>query len=265
MKNLLLIFVLALAVGGGGWYVWQGWNKPAIDLTSGNLDLPELEKLSEAEKLPEVPVSANDDKPVSDFFDLKALALKIISRPIVVTAPISERSKNDVLVKLDEFIKLIKENYDYPYAWYDLGAYRKLIGDYIGAVEAYQFVVQIRPQDPTAYINLGDLYGFYLKDYEKSEQSFLSVINIDPANINAYRQLATIYEYRFKEKAMEAENIFLLGIKFNPREVSLKVLLGQYYERQGRLADALKYFEEALKLDPKNQSLKQDIDRLKAS
>ena len=61
----------------------------------------------------------------------------------------------------------------------------------------------------------------------------------------------------------EAEKIFLLGIKSNPGEVSLKILLGQYYERRGQLTDALRYYEEALKLNPNNQSLKQEISRLK--
>jgi tetratricopeptide (TPR) repeat protein len=140
-----------------------------------------------------------------------------------------------------------------------------VIGDYEGAVEAYEFVVQIRPKDYVAYANLGDLYGFYLKNYPKSEQSFLAVINNDPEAINVYNQLATIYEYGFKEKIQEAENILLLGMKSNPKIAAFKILLAQYYERQGRKADALKYFEEALKLDSVNQSLQQDVLRLKSN
>ena len=165
MKKISL-FLIGLLALSGSWYFWQGFNKPAVDLASDNLKLPEV---AEPLQTP-APVPANSDQSVSD---LKALALKIVSRPITVMVPLSENSKNDALTKLDEFIKLIKEDYDNSYAWYDLGAYRKLIGDYVGSAEAYQFAAQIRPQDSIAYTNLGDLYGFYLKDYEKSEQNFL--------------------------------------------------------------------------------------------
>ena len=54
-----------------------------------------------------------------------------------------------------------------------------------------------------------------------------------------------------------------MGIKSIPGSATLKILLAQYYERRDRKADAIKYYEDALGLDPNNQSLQQDINRLK--
>src|SRR3989344_5991438 len=99
MKKISL-FLIGLLALSGSWYFWQGFNKPAVDLASDNLKLPEV---AEPLQTP-APVPANSDQSVSD---LKALALKIVSRPITVMVPLSENSKNDALTKLDEFIKLI--------------------------------------------------------------------------------------------------------------------------------------------------------------
>lgn len=252
MKKLtiaILAVILAIAVWQIGYY-WK--RQPVSNLDNGN-NLPVEEKTSTSS-----PKAAVND-------DLRGLSLKIIARPIVVGLNLSESSKNQAVGKIKELNDLIKQNYDYPEAWQDLGAYRRLIGDYEGAIAAWNFVGLIRPKNYVSYNNLGDLYAFYLKDYDKGEQNFLKSISNEPANINAYVQLATLYEDAYQSREKDAENILLLGINANPSVAGLKVLLGQYYERQGRKGDALKYFEEALQLDPNNKSLAQDISRLKGN
>ena len=180
----------------------------------------------------------------------------------MVKIQLSESSKNQAIGKIQDLVKLIEKKYDYIEARYDLGAYRKLIGDYDGAIEAYDFVIKILPKDEIAYVNLGDLYGFYLKDYGNAEKNFLAAISINPGSVNAYSQLAAIYEYGFNGKAQVAESLLLSGVKSNPSNAPLKILLAQYYERRDRKSDALEYFKEALILDPGNESLKEDIENL---
>src|SRR3989344_422819 len=165
MKRLLFIlFLLVLIAAGAAWYVNR---RAASDFKDSSAGAPNQSPSTTT--FPSLAVdAANDIKE-----QLRIQSLKIVARPILVKIQLSESSKNQAIGKIQDLVKLIEKKYDYIEAWYDLGAYRKLIGDYDGAIEAYNFVIKIRPKDEIAYVNLGDLYGFYLKDYENSEKNFL--------------------------------------------------------------------------------------------
>lgn len=262
-KGLLFSVLILLLIGAGFWYFKL---IPGLEIADDvdQTNPSDQENFGELIIEPEIEKSV-PARPVGENSELKALAEKIIASPIVIKAQLSDSLKKQATDKLNETISAIRENYDYPNAWYDLGAYRKLIGDYDGAIDAWSFIGLIRPNDYIIYNNLGDLYSFVLKDYAKGESNFLKAISNNPANINGYTQLATLYEYAYKEKSAQAESILLLGIKSNPKDVGLKITLAQYYERNNRIADALKYFEEAAKLDPANKLLQEEVDRLKNS
>ena len=250
-----------MLAGGGIWYFgFISDQEATVDINQ--INLPEQEDSAEivAESAVETDVSA---EPVGENRGMKTLAMELIERPAIFRAQLSDAAKKQAADKINESMSMIQQNYDYPDAWYDLAAYRKLIGDYEGAIEAWNFIGLIRPKDYIYLNNLGNLYAFDLKDYKKGEISFLKAIGNNSENINGYLQLATLYEYAYKEKSAEAENILLLGIKFNSKDAALKIALAQYYERSGRKADALKYFEEALKLDPSNGPLQEGINKLK--
>ena len=193
---------------------------------------------------------------------LRAEASKIISRPISVKIQISDSSRKNALAKLDELVKLIKGKYDYANAWYDLGAYRMVIGDYDGAIDAYKFVVLIRPSDYVGYANLGDIYMNYLKNYILAEENFLKAIQNNPAYISGYVELAALYENYFKDGRQKAEDLFLLGIKRNTENLYLKVHLAEFYERTDKKLEALALFREILSLDPNNKSVEAEVTKL---
>ena len=263
VKKILFLAVILLLIGGGLWYFKLIPGREIAE-NADQSDLLDQENSGELIVEPEIDMGVSAE-PAGENQELKALAEKIIGSPIVVSAQLSDGSKKQAIDKLNETISIIRQNYDYPNAWYDLGAYRKLIGDYDGAIDAWNFIGLIRPKDYILYNNLGDLYSFVLKDYVKGEANFLKAISNNPENVNGYTQLATLYEYAYKEKSAEAEIILLLGIKSNSKDVGLKITLAQYYERNNRKADALKYFEEAAKLDPANNSLQEEVSRLKNS
>ncbi|MBI4992181.1 MAG: tetratricopeptide repeat protein [Candidatus Harrisonbacteria bacterium] len=254
MKRILLILLLAFLIGIVTWYIWKDFqiaennSQPAVSspvITNG--------------------LSTSTEVIRSDNQEFKTRALKLVEGPILVKAALGDRARNQAENKIKELTGLIKNNYNDMAAWLDLGAYRKLIGDYEGAAEAWEFVSEIRPQNFVSFHNLGDLYGFYLEDYPKAESNFLKSIENNSANIDAYIQLAAIYEFHYPEKRDQIENLFLTGIKLNPADYNLKIALGNYYKNLGRKAEALQYWGEALKLNPDNKSLQNDISNLKNS
>lgn len=227
MKNLFLILLLAIVIGVAGWY----FNSAREDLLPVNLGLPENLPINSGieESIAEKVVVKQENLPASDGEEvLKTRAAEIISRPITISAPLLETDRKQAKEKIKEMIDLIKIDYDNIYAWYDLGAYRRVIGDFEGAAEAWTFGALIRPKDFVSYHNLGDLYGFYMKDYPKSEKNYLKSIQNNPQNIQAYLDLATIYESVYKEKTDQVENILLQGLQANPGNANLQAALDNY-------------------------------------
>lgn len=217
MRNLFLFLLLAAVIAIGSWYLKLEQKVSPVT----NFELPE--------NLSAVPIVQKENRPAPDNKEvLKTMAAEIIARPIMVNAPLSEADRKRAEGKLKELVYLIQADYDNIYAWYDLGAYRRVIGDFDGAAEAWTFGTLIRPKDYISYHNLGDLYGFYVKDYSKSEENYLKSIQNNPKNVQAYLDLATIYESVYKEKINQVESILLQGLQANPGNSRLQSTLEDY-------------------------------------
>lgn len=255
MKNLsILLGVLAVlaAVVFGVRYVLPKGELPVIEKTD-DLSKAVTASSSPAEVIPEREKSVNEL--------LRSAAMRIVDKPITVKIDMSDAAKQLAVKKIKEISDMIRANYDYANQWYDLGAYRKMIGDYIGADEAWSFVSSIRPDDSIALHNLGNLY-YDLKNYLKAEQYFLASIDKNPQNVDAYIQLTAIYTYNDLAKTSLIEPLLLKGITLNPKEPNLMIALGKYYQNKGNFEGARNYFEQALKLNPKNTALEQEIQLL---
>ncbi len=227
MKKMLIIILLIFAVGVAAWYLryYSDLQPPAAQpLNESAVLTPSADAVQEV--LP-------DDSAAKKAALLRAEALKIVSRPVSVKISISETSRKNSLAKIEEMTNLIKDNYDYANAWYDLGAYRMVIGDYEGAIDAYGFVNLIRPDDYIGYANLGDIYGFYLKNYPLAEENFLKALRNNPAYISGYVDLAALYEGSFDGGRKRAEDLLLAGLRANPQNDYLNAKLAEFYERTG--------------------------------
>ena len=253
MKKGIIIFIILALAGIGLWLergsvrFWDGL-KPAsqTELSEGQLNSE-----PKATSSPVVSIQAKEKAA------LQARASIIVSKPISVRAQLADLVKNQAIDKIKQVSELIKADYDLDSQWLELAAYRKLIGDYDGAIEAWDFLSLIRPQNYISYNNLGDLYAFTLKDYDRGEQNFLKSISNNPENVNAYMQLVTIYEATIQPNKIEP--LLLSGIKSNSANPTLNILLARYYAGQKRFNEALAYYEAAARLDPNNQPLEDEM------
>ena len=143
---------------------------------------------------------------------------------------------------------------DDPTAWLGQGILKKNAGDYKGAKEAWEHVVKIRPEDHVAYNNLGDLYQHYLKDYPKAEFYLKKTVELKPDYLQGYTNLHDLYRIFYKEKSGLADDILLEGIKNNPQDYYLRIVLASYYKDRGDKINARKSYEEALSLNPPNKA-----------
>jgi tetratricopeptide (TPR) repeat protein len=109
---------------------------------------------------PEIPDIPDLDRPVE-------------IREGIVSPDVAEETKE----RIAELSSQLEEDPDFFSGWIELGSLRKLIEDYEGAKEAWEYVTVIRPKSTIAFLNLGNLYAYHLEDSKKAEEYFLVAID----------------------------------------------------------------------------------------
>jgi Tfp pilus assembly protein PilF len=190
-----------------------------------------------------------------------------LDRPVTVPATFPTETAQPMRKEIANIVTQLKADPASVELWLALGLRRQEIADYEGAREIYEYVTRLAPSDSTAYINLGNLYHLYLKDFASSEQNFLKALERDRKVALVYLNLHDLYRYSYKINTTAAVDILKQGIKENPEMVDLYVRLAAYYKAQGKRADAKKYYEQAqnLAIASGNTALREAIGKELAS
>ena len=128
----------------------------------------------------------------------------------------------------DVLLEAIGWDLSQPTFYKALAETRIKLGDGGGAIEAYERVLEVEPDDVSAHLQLGILYG-EKGVLDRAEQEFLQILELDKENYFAHNNLANIYElagYRGKTiEELEAS----LGINPDQPEIvrRLKDLKGR--------------------------------------
>jgi len=181
VKILIGLIILLFAVGVG-YYIWH-------DLTKNKQ--PETEQKTE-----------------------QKMSVPDLNRPINITANLPEDAQKIAREKIEKLTAELKQNSALFENWLVLGVYRKMIGDFEGARECWEYAAFLAPQSSIPFNNLGDLYANYLKDNKKAEENFLIAIKNGPDQIYIYRSFYEFYRYTMKDNA-KAKQILEQGISAN--------------------------------------------------
>ncbi|MBI2039021.1 MAG: hypothetical protein HYT22_01945 [Candidatus Niyogibacteria bacterium] len=200
-RMLVFVIFLIAAFGISGWYIWD--RIPNSDsLRKGTTTDEGLKNLISEE-------NAKDSASEEDVKELIKAQMPSLTREIPADA------NADAVSKITAVIKTLTENYDYLQGWLNLGIFRKAANDYNGAIEAWKFATILRPKSSTAFLNLGDLYGWYLKDNAKAEQYLLAGIAAEPNSVYPYYKTYEFYVDIMKDTA-KARKVLQDGIASNP-------------------------------------------------
>ncbi len=158
-------------------------------------------------------------------------------------------------------IRLAKNPADLD-GWLRVGVLKKFFNNYLGARDAWEYAKIVAPEGHIAYYNLGNLYGAYLNDFSRAEENYLEAVRLSRLPY-LYLNLADFYRVFYKEKSGLAETVLLEGIKNNPDDSGLKLALANYYRDAGKTAEAIKYYEEVLKIEPANADVQKELEKIK--
>lgn len=148
--------------------------------------------------------------------------------------------------------------------WLYLGVLKKGAGDYEGARDVFIYAGQIRPQSSTPFVNLADLYAYFLNESAKAEASLQTAIANDPNDYNLYLALADIYRYKFTDGGAKYEQTLLAAVAKFPDNANLIAPLAAYFRDTNQTAKAIQWYKELVRLSPDNAQARQDLAALEA-
>ena len=159
----------------------------------------------------------------------------------VGTAFLEKYQKN--LAAIAERLEKNPANHD---DWMAVAYIKKLFNNYIGAEDAWEYAKVVNPENPIAYFNLGELYGYELYNPVKAEENYRSALRLNPYHFEYYVGLANFYKDVVKSPE-KAEATLLAALEKIPHtEPNLFAAIGAFYRGENNYTKAIEYFEKAL-------------------
>jgi excisionase family DNA binding protein len=123
-----------------------------------------------------------------------------------------------------------------------------LRGEFPKAAYILEEVVKQHPHYGLAYWQLGTIYGYY-GNYHDAERAFKESIRLNPDYVPSLHNLGMVYNYLGYGDAIE---VLTRAIELDPDHADTYYQLGYAYLLRSKNEEAVKYFQEALSLDPKH-------------
>lgn len=176
----------------------------------------------------------------------------------------TEEQKARLYATIDTNGRAVKSNPSFFDGWMQIGLLKKIIGDFEGARDAWEYAGVIQSKNSLSFSNLGELYWRYLHEYVKSETNFRISIKHKPEDIQNYVSLAELYHYSYKEKADLADDVLREGLQNNPDDGTLMRRLAYLYEQRNEWARALEWWERVLASAQNDEEVKAKIKKVEA-
>lgn len=206
MRNKIVLGLVILALAGGaGYYIYSDLVKHRVSDNMPDNNGVGVDGTGDF-KVEQIPI---EDKNARDS------ASRILDKPINIAADLPEDARKIARENIEKLIVELKQNPNSFDLWLELAIYRKMISDYEGAKEIWEYTSKMVPNDAISFNNLGDLYAYYLKDSVKAEENFLKALKNGTDQIYIYRNAHDFYLNVMKDKA-KAKRILEDGIKVNP-------------------------------------------------
>ena len=166
-----------------------------------------------------------------------------------------EWSRVEVAWELEEWAELLEAAEalthrfpGYAEAYACVGTASVALKRYDRAATAYQRVIQLEPDNPVAWINLGNAYCLQGKD-DDALGVFQKIVKMRPNFLVAWTKLGEI-DCR-QGKFSDAISVWRQAAELSADDPTIWANLGVSYEGQGKLDDAATAYRRAVQLEPK--------------
>lgn len=217
MNKKKLILIVCIVIAFVALIVLQFYTVKKSDL---NADLV-LDKntISTSTLISDISSGINTTNQISSTKKIE-MKMPALDRQIIYSKDYTDEAKKLLAIKINDAILKIKADSSNADNWIYLGQLRKMGTDYVGSAEAWEYAGYLLPKGTVPFLNLADLYAYYIKDNVKAEKNFLKAIENGPEQSTVYMRFADFYKDVFNDKE-KARNIILLGLSKNPDDTDL--------------------------------------------
>lgn len=178
----------------------------------------------------------------------------------------TEEQRQQLYATIKTHANTVKSDPTFFEGWIKIGILKKMIGDFDGARDTWEYASLIQPGNSLSYANLGELYWRYLHDFPKAEKNLLTSIKNKPDDFQTYNTLSELYYYSYIEKSTLAEKVLLDGIASNLDNLSVKVnltkALATLYRRKQEFSKAIAELKKVLEMEPGSTEVAAEIEAL---
>jgi tetratricopeptide (TPR) repeat protein/glycosyltransferase involved in cell wall biosynthesis len=115
------------------------------------------------------------------------------------------------------------------------------------AIECYQKVIELDPDNSKAYNNLGLVY-YAQKQLSEALECYQKALQLNPDYVKAYNNLGIIYYEQ--GQFQQAKECYKKAIELEPNNVKAYNNLGNIYKELERFSEAVECYRKALSLEP---------------
>jgi len=163
--------------------------------------------------------------------------------------------------KIDELIAqkdVVLSDTHNAVTWYKFAQMKEFLNDHQGAAQAWEISYNLKPNDFRTSSNLGNIYQYFIKDFEKAEFYYLKSLEVKIDMASAYHGLMDLYQFNMPEKSEKFEPLVLRAVandSLNAAAYYVNLvdffLSSKYYN----LNKAQEYFSKTRDLDPERAAL----------
>ena len=168
-------------------------------------------------------------------------------------------SHNDWDGALAEYREAVQENPDDANAHNQLGVVLGHKGDAEGEIAEYREAIRAKPDYAEAHLNLGGALG-QKGDWDDDIVEQREAIRLNPGLTFAHTELGVALAWKKDFDAAIAE--FRIAIQQKPEFAMAHNFLGATLESKGQLQEAMGEYRKAFELDPNNQRIRDNYERL---
>ncbi len=133
------------------------------------------------------------------------------------------------------------------YFYFLQGLSLEKVGDFKGAIAAYNQALVFDPTHAPAYVQLGETFNLS-GDANQAEMEALAAIKVDEKYLPAYFLLGALYVQR--NKLPEAMSVYEKIVSLDPENFTALYILGNMYLNAGNYASAVEELQKVVELVP---------------
>jgi len=173
-----------------------------------------------------------------------------------------EDKKQNYKEAAEEFDKEANLQPDNDKIWFQLGKAYSLGGEDDKAIAAFEKASLIDPSKSDPYMELASIYE-KRKDKAKAEEMYQKVITVDPSNAATVFFNIGVHAWN-ENKDKEAAQAFQKSIEIDPKYAGAHRELARVLTRLQAFDEAVKHYQEYLRLEPKAPDAKEIQDMIVA-